>query len=208
MQLIITGTGMIRCLYGEEIPLESLGPLDIRRASSVEPASDGTWIVDLAAVGGPRMPGFRQRSRALAAEVTWIETHWLPSSPDASPRHGIPAGALPPHLRKENPIPSSRSHQVGCWPVLLLCGLLLAGCGEDTQEQARQAEAQRQAQLAAEQAQRIKAEQAARTAEESRNYWVATVGAGACAVSVIVLLVGIHIGTRALERHRKEQQNE
>ena len=208
MQLIITGTGMIRCLYGEEIPLASLGRLEIRRASTIEPDAEGRWWADLALCGGPQVGPYPRRSNALEAEAAWLEEHWLSPSPQASRDHGIPNGAPPPHLHKENPISSSRSHQVGRWPLLLLCGLLLASCGEDTQEQARQAEAQRQAQLAAEQAQRIKAEQAARTAEESRTYWVATVGAGACVMSVIVLLVGVHIGARAVALHRrKDPQN-
>ena len=104
----------------------------------------------------------------------------------------------------------------GCGLLLLLGILLWVGCDEEEKEQVRQAEAQRQAQiqaelqaklqaeLTAEQAQRIQAEMAARAAQESRTTWITTLGAGACVVSVAALLVGIHIGTRAVERHRKE----
>jgi len=78
MELIITGTGVIRCLYGEEIPLASLGRLAIRRASTVEPDAEGDWQAGLAPVGGPILGPFRRRSEALAAEMQWLNTHLMP----------------------------------------------------------------------------------------------------------------------------------
>ncbi len=77
MQLIIDTAGSVRCLYGEAIDLAALGPLAIRRGSHVEPAADGRWLCDLSPVSGPVLGPFGCRSEALAAEVAWLETHWL-----------------------------------------------------------------------------------------------------------------------------------
>ena len=78
MQLLITGTGDVRCVYDEHIALAELGPLTIRRGSHVEPDEHGHWWADLAPVAGPRLGPFASRRAALAAEVAWLETHWLP----------------------------------------------------------------------------------------------------------------------------------
>jgi hypothetical protein len=77
MQLLILADGSIRCLYGEEIDLAVLGPLQIGRASRVEPTTDGRWIADLAPVDGPKHGPFDVRSQALAAEANWLVEHWL-----------------------------------------------------------------------------------------------------------------------------------
>jgi hypothetical protein len=81
MELFIAPTGQVRCLYGEELDLGSLGSLTIRRASRVEPTDSGRWTADLSPIGGPTLGPFAQRSQALAAEACWIEGH-LPSIPD------------------------------------------------------------------------------------------------------------------------------
>ena len=39
MQILIEPGGTVRCLYGEAIELATLGPLQIARASHVEPTS-------------------------------------------------------------------------------------------------------------------------------------------------------------------------
>ena len=77
MNLVISPGGEVRCIYSEEIDLRSLGPLSIRRASHVEPSNDGRWLADLSPVGGPVLGPFDLRTDALAAEVTWLEHHWL-----------------------------------------------------------------------------------------------------------------------------------
>jgi hypothetical protein len=77
MQLVIDTAGSVRCLYGEAIDLAALGPLAIRRGSHVEPTADGRWLCDLSPVSGPVLGPFGGRSQALAAEVAWLETHWL-----------------------------------------------------------------------------------------------------------------------------------
>jgi hypothetical protein len=80
MELFITPTGHVRCLYAEELDLGSLGPLTIRRASHVEPTDGCSWTADLSPIGGPTLGPFAQRSQALGAEIRWIEGH-LPSIP-------------------------------------------------------------------------------------------------------------------------------
>jgi hypothetical protein len=77
MQLIITPGGTVRCVYSEEIDLAALGSPAISRASHVEPDQHGRWLVDLSPVGGAVLGPFVNRSEALAAEHSWLETNWL-----------------------------------------------------------------------------------------------------------------------------------
>ena len=77
MDLLIGPTGMARCIYDEAIDLACLGQLAITRASHVEPDASGQWLADLSPVGGPRLGPFSQRSLALAAELAWLDSHWL-----------------------------------------------------------------------------------------------------------------------------------
>jgi len=77
MDLIIDPTGTIRCLYSELLPLAELGPLEISRASRVEPNARGEWLADLALHSGPVLGPFPRRSEALAAEQAWLYEHWL-----------------------------------------------------------------------------------------------------------------------------------
>ena len=79
MEIVITPAGVVRAVYGEDIELESLGPLRIARASAVEPTADGMWTADLAPVCGPVLGPFTRRSDALAAEIEWLRCHWLES---------------------------------------------------------------------------------------------------------------------------------
>ena len=80
MQLVIQSDGHVRCVYSEEIPLCTLGSLEICRGSHVEPADNGQWFADLSPVEGPLLGPFEQRSSALAAELDWLEKNWLTSS--------------------------------------------------------------------------------------------------------------------------------
>jgi hypothetical protein len=77
MLLVVEPGGLVRCLYGEVVDLARLGVLSIRRASHVEPDSQGAWWTDLSPLGGPRLGPFPQRSLALAAEQTWLKRNWL-----------------------------------------------------------------------------------------------------------------------------------
>lgn len=72
LELIIDDAGHVRCVYGEEIDLEALGSVQIRRASQVEPDGRGRWTADLTLSGGPVLAGHKTRSQAIAAEVDWI----------------------------------------------------------------------------------------------------------------------------------------
>lgn len=77
MELIIEPTGQGHCIYDELFALASLGPLSIRRASHVEPDEAGHWLADLSPVDGPVLGPYPHRSAALAAEVAWLQAHWL-----------------------------------------------------------------------------------------------------------------------------------
>jgi hypothetical protein len=77
MRLVIEPGGRVRGIYSEEIPLQTLGPPKIVRVSTVEPDQDGRWYADLQRIGGPVLGPFEKRSQALAAEVAWLEEHWL-----------------------------------------------------------------------------------------------------------------------------------
>lgn len=74
MELFIRPTGATQCLYGEEIELQNLGALNIKRASHVEPDPEtpGKWTVDLSPVGGPFISGFPSRAEALRSEAQWL----------------------------------------------------------------------------------------------------------------------------------------
>lgn len=77
MQLIVTSSGSIRCVYAETIDLTRLGRLSISRGSHVEPDDSGQWFANLSPVGGPHLGPFPCRSDALEAEAEWLETNWL-----------------------------------------------------------------------------------------------------------------------------------
>ena len=77
MELVITPTGEVRCVYDEKIDLHQLGPLTIERASHVEPTADGRWSADLSPVGGPVLGPFDLRTAALQTEQQWLAAHWL-----------------------------------------------------------------------------------------------------------------------------------
>ena len=77
MDLVVSPSGTIATIYNEAIDLATLGTLTVRRASHVEPDEHGDWSADLAPVGGPVLGPFPYRSAALAAEVAWLQIHWL-----------------------------------------------------------------------------------------------------------------------------------
>jgi len=87
MQIVFTPSGDARAIYGEAIDLAAIGSVDVKRASHVEPDGSGGWYADLSPVGGPVLTGFRQRSEALAAEVNWLELHWLTAGNPGSEFH-------------------------------------------------------------------------------------------------------------------------
>ncbi len=84
MQILVTRTGVVHCVYDEMIDLSALGRVEILRGSHVEPYPDGAWRADLSPVNGPVLGPFRLRSDALAAERMWLETNWLGHASAAS----------------------------------------------------------------------------------------------------------------------------
>ena len=82
MRLRIDPSGVVHAVYDEMLDLSTLGDVSIWRASHIEPDGDGRWWSDLSPVNGPRLGPFVRRSEALAAEVCWLDRHWL-SAPAA-----------------------------------------------------------------------------------------------------------------------------
>jgi hypothetical protein len=80
MHVFISPLGTVHSVYDEALDLRRLGPVSIRRASTVEPDASGQWWADLGPVNGPRLGPFPLRSDALAAERTWLDAHWRPES--------------------------------------------------------------------------------------------------------------------------------
>jgi hypothetical protein len=80
MELLIQPNGIVRTIYAKTIELASLGTVNIRRASHVEPTTEGRWTADLSPVGGPMLGPFALRSEALDAEQQWLLHHWLTPS--------------------------------------------------------------------------------------------------------------------------------
>lgn len=78
LSIFVTGSGDVVYLHDDdvhEVMQDVLDQAAIRRASYVEPQSDGRWYVDFAPIGlqitlGP----FRRRADALAAEREYLET--------------------------------------------------------------------------------------------------------------------------------------
>ena len=92
--------------------------------------------------------------------------------------------------------------------ILCLCLTALIACDEEAEEGRHKADAQRQAelqaQLVAEQAQRRRAEEAVVAAEQASSTKLVAVVAGSCVVILIVGMAGIAMGSRALKRSGKE----
>lgn len=82
LSLRINQNGVVQWVYDERFDLASLGSSCLRRASFVEPQTDGSWWADLSPVNGPSLGPFDCRSAALGAERAWLEeaTAW-PSPP-------------------------------------------------------------------------------------------------------------------------------
>ena len=81
MQLVVTGTGELRCLYSEVIELPALGAVHIRRGSYLDADEHGRWYADLCPVNGPRLGPFKDRSSGLTAEQEWLDLNWLGKVP-------------------------------------------------------------------------------------------------------------------------------
>jgi len=76
-ELVVSPAGVVRFVYDDAVDLNALGPVQIRRASAVEPDDAGQWWADLAPVEGPMLGPFARRADAVVAEVRWLAEHWL-----------------------------------------------------------------------------------------------------------------------------------
>ncbi len=72
MELYISTDGTCQSIYDESVDLRLLGPMEIRRASHVEPTLDRQWTADLRPLAGPILGPFFTRSQALSAEIVWL----------------------------------------------------------------------------------------------------------------------------------------
>ncbi len=80
--IAICPDGSLQFIYDDGLrPLFKVGEPEIRRASHVEPTSDGRWQTDLSPIGGPRLLPTQQRATALAEEVKWIQENYIRDAP-------------------------------------------------------------------------------------------------------------------------------
>lgn len=80
MILILHPDGTAQGRYDDRLPLRSLGPQTIQRASHVEPTPHGQWQADLAPVGGPVLGPYPTRAEALEAEAAWLDVTLVQST--------------------------------------------------------------------------------------------------------------------------------
>lgn len=73
MKILIKKGGIIEYIYEDSLHnmLKLAGK--ITRASHVEPNEKGEWTADMAPSNGPVLGPFATRTKALAAEVAWLE---------------------------------------------------------------------------------------------------------------------------------------
>lgn len=98
----------------------------------------------------------------------------------------------------------TRRHLVGGLIVVLFSLLLLTVCDDRKWAPPQDPHAQREAQL---QAQQAEVELKAREPAASRIVWITVVSAVAGAGAVVLLLLGIHVGSHAVTRFRKERHD-
>jgi len=73
--VVVEEDGTLVSVYSDALRFE--GRAVIRRASHVEPTTEGAWCADLAPVGGPVLGPFATRAAALAAEHSHLTTRLL-----------------------------------------------------------------------------------------------------------------------------------
>lgn len=74
----ISPAGTVQFIYRDALrPLLTAGDGHIRRASHVEPTTDGRWTADLTPIKGPILGPYPTRADALTAETDWLTQNWL-----------------------------------------------------------------------------------------------------------------------------------
>lgn len=73
-RLKIKPGGTVEFVHDDKLTsvMKPLGTVEIRRASHVEPTTDGEWTADMSPSGGPTLGPFPTRTEALAAERQWL----------------------------------------------------------------------------------------------------------------------------------------
>lgn len=73
VRVVVEG-GMVRMIHRDDIvqELKPYGVVKTKRASYVEPFSNGQWTADMGPVGGPVLGPFETREIALSEEVRWL----------------------------------------------------------------------------------------------------------------------------------------
>jgi len=76
--------GEIKFIHNDDLAesFAKQGIMTTKRASNVEPCSDG-WKADLTLVSGPILGPFMRRDEALKAEVDWLLEHKIPLPSEA-----------------------------------------------------------------------------------------------------------------------------
>ena len=77
MQIVVLPTGRVQFIHDDELAglMRGNGSMTIRRASHVEPTTDGQWTADMEPVGGPVLGPFETRAEALVVERVWLREH-------------------------------------------------------------------------------------------------------------------------------------
>ena len=98
------------------------------------------------------------------------------------------------------------------WNCLLVCVLLvLGGCGDNTVETTKKDAEKAKVEAAQARAEAAQAKAAATQAEAAKDWWKnmsETTVAVSFMAAGLILIAGIHIGSRALAKYRKEHRIE
>lgn len=92
---ILIRKGTVTTLYDDELAhalQEELGAkAEVKRVSHVEPIpgerEEILFEADLAPVNGPKLSGFKTYKEAVAAEIAWLEEHFLTTSKEQANIH-------------------------------------------------------------------------------------------------------------------------
>lgn len=81
-KLKISSSGEITAIHNDHLVSlykDGRGTASIRRASHVEPTSDGLWTADMSPMNGPMLGPFETRQKALDAETDWLKAQLFSS---------------------------------------------------------------------------------------------------------------------------------
>ena len=98
-EVFIDREGKLTYVYDDALmeALRDLGPAETRRASHVEPGSDGKhWFADMTPLtgNGPVLGPFSSRQEALTAEAAWLSAYLTAAPPQERKGNDSGKGAL------------------------------------------------------------------------------------------------------------------